>query len=67
MSTVADLIRAVSRVAAVGERIAELSDRLGRLEADHQQTRERLVRIEAFVSIVQPAVQHKLTNIKDQP
>lgn len=60
MSTISDLFRAVSRVVTVTERITELGERLHRLEAEHQQTRERLARVETFVDMVQPAVRRRL-------
>lgn len=56
MSTVNDVLKALHEVIVMNERIVTLSKQVDRLAARHEELRERVIRIEAFIDLVRPAI-----------
>ncbi|MGH8148215.1 MAG: hypothetical protein ACREPY_18030 [Rhodanobacteraceae bacterium] len=60
MSALADVLKGIRASVALNDRVIELTKRVDKL-ADQQATLvERVVRVEAFIDIVKPAIQHRM-------
>lgn len=61
MSTLQDVLKAVRDVVVMNERVADLAKQVERLADQQSDLDKRVVRIEAFIDIVKPAVTKRLT------
>ena len=59
MSAVNEILKAVRDVVIMNERVTTLSRQVEKLAADHSDLRERVIRIEAFIDMVRPAVSRR--------
>lgn len=61
MSTLNDVLKAVKDVVVMNERVTRLAQELQGVVAEQRRQDERLVRVEAFIDLVKPAVTRRLT------
>jgi uncharacterized protein YhaN len=61
MSTLQDVLKAVRDVVVMNERVTDLAKQVERLAEQQSELDKRVVRIEAFIDIVKPAVTRRLT------
>ncbi len=61
MSTLQDVLKAVRDVVVMNERVADLAKQVERLADQQSDLDKRVVRVEAFIDIVKPAVTKRLT------
>ena len=56
MSTLNEILQAVRDVVVMNERIVVLTKQVDRLEVSQAELRERVIRLEAFIDVVRPAI-----------
>lgn len=66
MTTLSDVLKGIRDVVVLNDRLAQLTQKVDRLEMGQREQLERLVRVEAFVDFVRPAiVRRALPQAKD--
>lgn len=60
MSVVNEILKAVRDVVIMNERVIALSRQVEKLETNQSELRERIIRIEAFIDVVRPAVTRRV-------
>ena len=66
MAALSDVLEGIRDVDALNERLAQLIQKVDRLEMGQRDQLERLVRVESFVDFVRPAIQRRtLPQAKD--
>lgn len=66
MSTLNDILKAVGEVVVMNERVSVLGSHVERLESDDGDLRDRVIRLDAFIDMVRPAVTRRLLPPSDQ-
>lgn len=61
MSTLNDVLKAIKDVVVMNERVTRLAEELQGVVAEQRRQDERLVRVEAFIDLVRPAVTRRLS------
>jgi hypothetical protein len=56
MTTLSDVLKGIRDVVVLNDRLAQLAQKVDRLEMGQRDQLERLVRVESFVDFVRPAI-----------
>ena len=59
MTTLSDVLKGIRDVVVLNDRLAQLTQKVDRLEMGQREQLERLVRVEAFVDFVRPAIMRR--------
>jgi hypothetical protein len=66
MTTLSDVLKGIRDVVVLNDRLAQLTQKVDRLEMGQRDMLERVVRVESFVDFVRPAIMRRaLTSGKD--
>ena len=56
MTTLSDVLKGIRDVVVLNDRLAQLAQKVDRLEMGQRDQLERIVRVESFVDFVRPAI-----------
>jgi len=66
MTTLSDVLKGIREVIVLNDRLAQLAQKVDRLDMGQREMLERVVRVESFVDFVRPAITRRaLTLGKD--
>ena len=66
MTTLSDVLKGIREVVALNNSLAQLAQKVDRLELGQREMLERVVRVESFVDFVRPAITRRaLPQAKD--